>query len=389
MEKRLIKVNPMVLDMEDLEPETQESLFAIDDDSYLKLDRNEATVSPSPGVLKEVSRALDKLALNRRPDLKSHRLRRKLSLYTGVDFKNIACFGSVADACGALTGTYLYPGLEILMVGRADLLIEQAAMAAGATINYTEHNDYFELKIEEVINSITPKTRLIYLSNPNSLSGAILTEAEIVFLLAYAENSLVIVDETFFEFCGLTVTDLIEEYPNLAILRSFSGAFALAGIDTACLLTDYDNLRFINRIGLGQAPNSLAQVAAEKAIDELNYTAGYVRLVNESKKMLYESLLRLGYNFKITAANFLLLQVNDPQKLTAELKLSNIYINNLDRYQEFKNHVKITIGTPSQTGVLLDALARLAESHATVHIRAEEIRTSKNRLEFEQELQNS
>jgi len=387
MAKRLIKVIPSVVDMAGVASENQESLFSVDEESYLKLDRNEATVSPSPGVLKEICRALDKSALNRQPDFKSRRLRRKLSLYTGVNFKNITCFGNIADACSALIRTYLGPGLEVLIAGRSNDRFEQASLAVGAKVNQTIHSDCFEPKLDEIIKAITPKTRVIYISNPNSISGAILTEAEIVFLLAYSENAMIVVDEAFFEYCGLTVTELVDQYSNLTILRSFSSAFALAGLDVAYLMTDYENLRFINRVGYGQSPCTLAQVAAEKAIDELNYTAGYVRLVNESKKMLYENLLRLGYNFRITSANFMMLKVDDPRGFTDQLKRSNIYIKNLDNLSEFDNYVKITIGTPSQTGVLLDALARLAESYASVSERQTEIRTALNRLNAQPEME--
>ena len=360
MEKRLVKVKPCILDLNDPEQDLQEALFSLDENSLLKLDRNEATVTPSPLVAKTISKSLDSLSLNRQPDIRTRKLRRKLSYYSGIGFDSIACFAGLTTAMDTLVGTYLQPGLEALIISPSESSFPNSVVSTGARLVFSRHVDLFAPAIEEIIAGINQKTRLIYIANPNSISGALLTEAEVVFLLSYAENALVVVDESLFEFCGVTVTDLLTKYPNLAVLRTFSKAFALAGLDVSYILTDSRNLRFINRLGLYKEPNTLAQIAAETAIDDINYTAGFIRSVNESKKMLFENLSRLGYDFRITAANFFLLKVRDPDKLVETLTKNNIFINSLPGVEGFENYVRITIGAPSQTGVLLDSLARIS-----------------------------
>jgi len=360
MEKRLVKVKPYILDLCDPEQDLQESLFSLDENSLLKLDRNEATVVPSPLVIKTISKSLDSLSLNRQPDIRTRKLRRKLSYYSGVSFDNIACFASLTIATDTLARTYLQPGLEALIMSPSENCFANSVVSTGARLVFTRHADIFAPTIEEMVDGINSKTRLIYIANLNSISGALLTEAEIVFLLSYAENAIIVVDESCFEFCGATVTDLLTKYSNLVVLRTFSKAFALAGLDVSYILTDSRNLRFINRLGLDKGPNTLAQIAAESAIDDINYTANFVRSVNESKKMLFENLLCLGYDFRITAANFFLLKVKDPDTLVEALTENNIYVNNLSGVVGFEDYVRITIGTPSQTGVLLDVLAKLS-----------------------------
>ena len=194
---------------------------------------------------------------------------------------------------------------------------------------------------------------------------------------------MVVIDESYFEFCGSTVADLISKYPNLAIIRTFAKAFALAGVDTAFLLTDSRNLRFINRLGYHKEPNMLAQVAAGAAIDDISYTANYVRQVNDSKKMLFDNLTRMGYQFRITASNFFLLKVNDPDGLVEDFTRNNIIVNKLTGIQGFQNHLRITIGTPSQTGVLLDVLARVASSQTFIGDRERISVLTKNRMKQE------
>lgn len=362
MGKRLVEAVPHVLDINEPEHDMFAEASGLEEKTFLKLNRNEATITPSPLVANKISESWDSLSLNHYPDFKSEKLRYKLSDYTDADVKCIACYSSMSTALDALVRTYLQPGYEAIAGWPVERLFRNCVISAGAKVISPKHADTFSINIEEITAGITSKTKLVYLANPNSVTGSMMTEAEIVFLLSYSENALVVIDESYFEFCGLSVVDLIPRFPNLAVIRTFSKAFALAGFGVVYLLTDTTNLRDINKLGYHNSPDTLAQIAAEAAIDDLSYTAGYVRLINESKKMLRENLTRLGYDFRITPANFFLLKINNPDHLTETLKENKIFVNNLIEIPEFDNYVRVTIGTPSQTGVLLDILAKLASS---------------------------
>lgn len=365
MEKHLVRVAPHILDLEESKPDLQEALFAVNGEDLLKLDANEATIGPSPLVTRALSQYLSDQPLNQQPDMSARKLRRKISLYSGVNYDSIVCFANLAEAMEAVVRTYLDHNLEVVISWPSDNLFAHYAASAGAKIIKAEYSDPFTPTIEQITPCISPKTRVIYISNPGNPTGASLTEAEIVFFLSYAEDSLVLVDESYFEFCGITMADLIPKFPNLAIIRTFSKAFALAGLDVSYILTDSRNLKFINRLGYLKAPGTLAQVAADAALDDINYTAGYVRQVNISKKMLFDNLSRMGYEFRITAGNFFLLKVNDADSLVETVIKSNIFIHNLSRFSGFENCVQITIGAPSHTQTVLNLLGRLAGEQAS------------------------
>jgi histidinol-phosphate aminotransferase len=372
MESRLVRVVPQILDLDNPDQDMQEGLFSIDKETALKLDRNEMTVSPSPKVLRALKYSIDNGPLNWYSDTQSRRLRRKLSLYTGVNFDSIACYCNQAAVIETVIRTYLQPGLDALLSWPSDTSFSHYASSLGAKVIDAAFSDPFEPKIEEIITEITPKTRLIYLANPNAITGSTLTEAELIFLLAYAENSMIVVDESYFEFSGITAADLILKFSNLIIIRSFSKGFALAGFDTHYLMTDSRNFKFLNKLGFQKQPGTLAQTAAEAALEDLSYTAGIVRQVNESKRMIFDNLSSLSYDFRISPANFFLLTVADPHGLVASLAKKNIYINDLAGFRGFDNCVRITIGTNRQTIRLLEALAQCAPEQA--------IRPSTNRI---------
>ena len=349
MEKNLVRVASHILDLEEPKTDLQEALFSVSGRDILKLDNNEATIGPSPLVTRALSRYLSDRTLNQQPDMSARKLRRKISLYSGVNYDSIACFANMAETMEAVARTYLDHNLEVVISWPSDDLFGHYAASAGAKIIKAEYSDPFTPAVELIISRINSKTRVVYISNPGNPTGTSLTEAEIVFLLSYAEDVLVLVDESYFEFCGITMADLIPKFPNLAVIRTFSKAFALAGLDVSYILTDSRNLKFINRLGYLKAPGTLAQVAADAALDDINYTAGYVRQVNMSKKILFDNLPRMGYEFRITAGNFFLLKVNDADKLVETMSKSNIFINNLSRFSGFENYVQVTIGIPSHT----------------------------------------
>jgi histidinol-phosphate aminotransferase len=362
MERQAIRIAPQVLDLAEPAKDPQEALFPTSSETPLRLDNNESTVAPSPNVINILKKAIDTVSLNNRSDIQARKLRRQLSQYSGVAFDSIACYANQAAALETLARTYLYSGMDALIVGPADNPLSHYASAAGARVINSQFRDPFEPAIEELVSGITQQTRLIYISNPNGVSGATLSEPEIVFLLSYAQGIMVVVDESYYEYCGVTVADLIDRFPNLIVLRTFSKAFGLAGFDTHYLLTCRENMKYLSRLGYGKTPGLLAQVAAGAALDDLYFPADLNRQINESKNMLYEGLTRLGYDFRITSSNFFLLAAANTEHLVKTLAKQNIFVRDISHLNGFQNYVRITIGTPSQAGILLDILSELSSS---------------------------
>ena len=362
MERQTIRVAPQVLDLSDPNQDRQEALFPQNGETPLRLDNNESTVAPSPSVINKLKKAIDSLPLNNRADMQARKLRRQLSRYTGVAFDSIACYGNQAVMLETLARTYLYQGMDAVILGPAENPLSHYASSTGARVINSQFRDPFQPAIEELISGITQQTRMVYITNPNGVSGDVIDEAELVFLLSYARNIMVVVDESYYEFSGVTVADLVDRFPNLIVLRTFSKAFGLAGFDTHYLLTCRDNINILNRLGYRKNPGLLAQVAAGAALDDLYFPADLNRQINDSKNMLFEGLTRLGYDFRITSANFFLLAAANPGHLVKSLIEHNIFVKDISHINGFQNYVRITIGTPTQTGKLLNILSLLSSS---------------------------
>jgi histidinol-phosphate aminotransferase len=379
MEMKLVRVANTVLDLEPLK-EISPIVEANPEPALLKLDANECTVGPSPAVYEAIESFLHNRPLNWSPNSEADRLKEGLARYVSLPKEAISCFedSSAADIC--IARTYLESGTGVVISGPSRDSFKIAAKSTGANVCEVVHDNPADPQIEAIINQIGPRTRLVYIPNPNDISGAMFSEAEIVFLLAYAEGCMVVVNEEHFEYCGLTVADLIMRFPNLIVKRSFAKAFGLGSLPTAYILTDSENLEFINRMKISGNPDAFHQVAATAALEDVTNMRRNMTELNRSRKILYESLPEIGYEFQITPANFFLLKVPDTESATAFLAREGVLVRALSSNDQLEGYLRVTIGTTEQTDRLLMVLSKLAEKMATGYNRHSFIRAIEQRV---------
>lgn len=365
MQKRLVRVANAVLDLEPYDSEKRELRITDSPEGLLRLDRNETTRGPSPAVAEAIKDFLNTKPLNWYPDPTASELRQKISEYASLPPEFIGCYAGVGLALEHIFRTYLEMGTEIVISGPVSVDLLKSAQSTGARLVEIEHENPFEPKIEEIVNRITSRTRTVYIKTPNEYTGIAFNEAELVFLLAYAERTMIIIDEEFFEYTGLSMADLTSKFPNLTIVRSFANAFGLASLKAAYILTDPENLRFLERIKGDRGPDSIAQIAALAVLDDLDYARQYVVAINQSKKILTDNLPDVGYKFRMTPGNFMLLDVSKTAEFVEALEKQGIRVLNLSNNSGLESMIRITIGTPEQTDKLLLALSRMAERFAT------------------------
>lgn len=331
----------------------------------LKLNRNESAIGPSPQALKAVKEFLDNRPLNWYPDSEASELKLKISGYTGMPIKNIGCFSGVNSAIDYIVKTFLEPEAEMLINGPVFPRKTFAAKSAGARVTEVIHDDPFSPGIEPVINNLTRQTRLLYIGSPSDTTGSFFTEAELVFLLSYAEQTMLVVDESYFEFSGFSSAELVKKFPNIIIIRSFSHAFGLAALKAAYIISDPENIGYINRLKSENEIDAISQIAAGAVLENDEYMREYVKTVDHSKKILSSNLPEIGYDFFITPANFFLLKVSDPNSARELLEDNGVLVNDLSDIGELNGYLRVTIGVPEDMDKLLLILSRMAQQFST------------------------
>ncbi len=328
--------------------------------SFLKLNCNEATYDPSPKVKEALRQFIQNEPLHWYPDTSCRDLRASLSGYVGFDPEYISVFNGCDHALETICRTYLQRGDEVAIFAPTYDNFRVFAESAGGVIRPIFARSAFETNIEGLSRALNSRTRLVYLSNPTNPTGLTYSLDQIEQVLRMALSALVIIDEAYFEFWGQTSLSLIRRYPNLLITRSFSKAFALAGLRCGYVISDPANIKTLETVRNGKNVNSLAQVAAAAALSDLAYYQEKIQQVHATAKWFTEEMNLLGVLTRSTPANYVLIKVSDPEQVEAELIARNVFVRNRSGMPQLDGFLRITVGLMPEMKKLLQIFGEIA-----------------------------
>ena len=280
----------------------------------LRLHQNENTGGCSPRVLE----ALAKL----RPDEVGFyppyaAATRACARYLGVDADGLALTNGLDEGIMGLAVAYLRPPVggpipEALVPEPAFEIFRVDTDAVGGHLVQVMPKPDFTFALDEVLAAITPRTRVVFLTNPNNPTGvsmpldAIRTVARRI-----PKEAVVVVDEAYAEFAGTTFIPELPAFPNVIVGRTFSKAFGLAGLRIGCLVGAREVLDPVRAVIPVYSVNIAAVVAVQAALADPAYLSGYLRQVKESKALLYAACDRAGLTYWKSDANFVLVCAGD------------------------------------------------------------------------------
>jgi histidinol-phosphate aminotransferase len=169
-------------------------------------------------------------------------------------------------------------------------------------------------------------------------------------------STILILDEAYFEFCGVTGADFVTRSPHLLVTRSFSKAFGLAGLRLGYLLGARQIMGVLNRANNPKSVTSFAKVGALAALRDLDYMRGYVKEVTHCRAEYERFFKHRGIKYYPSDSNFILFQCDDPKGLVRSLENRNIFVR--DRTSQFDGvgHVRVSVGGKESTKAALAAL---------------------------------
>jgi histidinol-phosphate aminotransferase len=272
----------------------------------IKLASNENPLGPSPAAIKEMTHAL--WDVHRYPDMYSKKLREALAELYNLKTHNIilgnGSEGIMADICR----TFVQTGDEILSSEKTFIGFFILAKGAGAKLVCAPLNQDFRIDVEAMVDKITPKTKIIYIANPNNPTGNYMTKTEFDFLMkSVPERCLVILDEAYFEFAhgqGDYPDSMDYRYDNVITLRTFSKAYGLSGIRIGYGFGHDQLISYVYKAKLPFAPSSIAQAGGYGALKD-RYHLSHT-LINNRERMreLTIFLESRGFRYLKSVANF-------------------------------------------------------------------------------------
>ena len=325
----------------------------------VKLDGNENPYLSSP-------RARDVLArypyYHIYPDPLQRNLREALSGYTGLPTEYVVAANGSDELIDLTLRLFVNPDDEVLNApptfGMYPFLVE----VAGARLVNVPRRDDFSLDLPGLANAVTPRTRLLFLASPNNPTGDGVAVDDVRRLLEM--DTIVVVDEAYYEFSSGTVASLVPDHPNLMVLRTFSKWAGLAGLRVGYCLCHPRLTSLLLTIKQPYNVNVAGEAAAIASLQDASYLLSNVAKLKRERDRLYDGLASIPWlHPHPSQANFVLCRVdaksdNDvstARRLRDGLRSRGVLVRFYDS-EGLRDRLRISAGLPEDTDILLKAL---------------------------------
>ena len=329
--------------------------------THYKLDWNESTIEPAPGVLEALRHFLDSNSmLHWYPDCRHEELYRKLAEYTGCRIGQLLVTNGSDDALALVCQTYLDPGDEVVAPFPTYKHFLQFAELTGASLRLVRKDDPFSVSLRDVEAAIDDRTKIVYLANPNNPTGILHEPADIFRLAARHLRVLFLIDEAYYEFSGCSCAMMTGSIPNLVVTRSFSKCFGLAGLRIGYLAAPEEIVEDLLRVHNPKSINKMAQIAALAALEDLDYYGGYVREVKRAAIMTQRFCRERAIPCRLSHANFVLIGLKNPSLIAERLREAGVHVR--DRSSQLPGMIRLTLGTSEQMEEVLSRLGKVLDA---------------------------
>jgi len=323
----------------------------------IKLASNENPLGPSPRAVAAIAAVL--ADLHRYPDGSAFYLKRRLAERLGVSEAELIVGNGSNEIIELAVRTFLRPGDEAVMADQAFVVYRLVVQSAGGSSRMVPLRD-FTHDLEAIAATVTPRTRLVFLGNPNNPTGTIFRRAAWRALLGrLPEHLLVVADEAYAEYVEDpeypdTIRERGDRVPVLS-LRTFSKLYGLAGLRIGYGVAAAPVIDALDRIRQPFNVNALALAGARAALDDEEHVRRTLAANRAGMAFLVEAFRALGLAHVPSAANFVLVRVGDGARVYEALLRRGVIVRPMAVYG-FPEHVRVTVGTEAENARFVAAL---------------------------------
>ena len=330
-------------------------------DEIIKLASNENPLGPSQIVLDAIASTKD---LSRYPDGNGFSLRKALADKHNVDAEKITLGNGSNDVLEMVARAFVTSEHQVIYSQHSFAVYPIVTQAVGAEHVVVPANDWGH-DLPAMLDAITDKTRLIFIANPNNPTGTWLNSSDLRNMLEHVpEHVIVLLDEAYFEY-AISEDNYpdgslwLNDFKNLIITRTFSKAYGLAGLRIGYALSHPDIANLLNRVRQPFNNNSLALVAAETALQDVQYIERSVAVNQSGMKQLILAFDDMGLEFIPSKGNFICVDFEQPADDVYQALLKvGIIVRPVANYG-MPNHLRISIGTESENSRFINELAKI------------------------------
>lgn len=329
--------------------------------SIIKLASNENALGASPNAIIAAQNALLKSHIY--PDGGCYELKKTLAQFLNVYTNQLTIGNGSENVLEIIVNSYLSKDDEAVISQYAFLTIPLLIKRHGAHIIKVPAIDYGH-DIKNMITAITEKTRVIFIVNPNNPTGTYVTHDDLKLLLeSVPQKVIVVIDEAYSEYITNQdypkTLELLSNYPNLIITRTFSKVYGLAALRLGYAVASPEITDILNRARLPFNVNSIAASAGIAAILDQNHVTKTVQMNQEGLRQLEEGLHNLKISFIPSVGNFLTLDIkSNALDVYQKLLVLGVIVRPLLAY-DMPTHLRVTVGTIAENERFLETLQKV------------------------------
>ncbi len=330
-------------------------------EEVIKLASNENPLGPSQNVLNVIGSIKD---LSRYPDGNGFNLKKKLAEKHSVDIESITLGNGSNDILEMATRVFVTDQHEVIYSKHSFAVYPLVTQAVGAKHVVTPANDWGH-DLDAMLNSVNDRTRLMFIANPNNPTGTWVDKNNLRSLLEQIPGHvIVLVDEAYFEYASTEeqypdCSSWINDFNNLIVTRTFSKAYGLAALRIGYSLSHPDIANLLNRVRQPFNNNSLALVAADVALQDLEHIKNSVKLNQLGMHQLTQAFCNMGLDYISSKGNFVCVNFKQPAiEIYENLLKAGVIVRPISDYG-MPNHLRITIGLECENTKFIKGLEKI------------------------------
>ena len=333
----------------------------------LLLDFNERTTPYGDVIKKALEKMLTEDKMQIYPEYGN--VAKEIANYTKTKPQNIIITNGSDQAIDLVFRTFTKTNDEVIIPSPSFAMFYQCAKSVGnKIISPLYKGKNLSFPTQETLDKINSNTKLIIICNPNNPTGTLVSVKDIEAIIRKAPKAVVLVDEAYAEFSGVTTIPLIKKYKNLIITRTFSKAFGLAALRIGYAIGNQKTLVEMMKVRGPYDINMPALCAAKAALKNLNPLYSYVdEVMNISKPMLENYFKKEKIKFYPSQANFILFIPRDASQTFEYLKNKN-FLTRPRNDGLIKDTIRVTLGTAQQTAEFINAYKKIIQKNQKKYV---------------------
>lgn len=354
--------NPQLRELVSYEPgkpiEEVARELGLDPSAIVKLASNENPLGPSPKAKAALREAAEQAHIY--PDGGGWRLRAAIAEKFGLEIPNVILGNGSNEIIEFIGHAFLRPGDEVIVAKHSFAVYKLMATLFGAT-TIEVADPGFTHDLDAMADAITPRTKEIFIANPNNPTGTLVSEAALdQFLDRVPEEVVVVLDEAYYEFLETppdTLKYLRQGRPNVILLRTFSKIQGLAGLRIGYGLANAELISILQKTRQPFNANAMAQAAAIAGLQDDEHQEKTRQLTWAGRDFLQQAFTELGLEFVPTHGNFILVKTGNGTALFKALLAQGVIIRDMASYG-LPEWVRVSIGTQAENERFLTELKR-------------------------------